>query len=70
MQRSFDWDRAALGRVRLQAGDAPSARQAFTEAAAIVRDIAGNVTDERLRATFLNSAAVREVLDHAAGAKH
>jgi hypothetical protein len=33
------------------------------QAAAIVREIAANVHDEKLRATFLNSVAVREVLD-------
>jgi tetratricopeptide (TPR) repeat protein len=54
---------AALGRWRSRLGDKPAAREAFAQAAAIVRTIAANVTDERLRATFLNSPAVREVLD-------
>jgi hypothetical protein len=49
--------------VRSRLGDKPAAREAFDQAAAIVRNIAGNVTDERLRATFLNSPALREVLD-------
>jgi tetratricopeptide (TPR) repeat protein len=54
---------AALGRVRLQLGDNQAARAAFAQAAAIVQKIAANVNDEDLRATFLSSAAVREVLN-------
>ena len=54
-----------LGRLRRQMGDGESARVAFAQAAAIVGEIAANVRDDGLRATFLNSAAVREVLDGA-----
>ena len=54
-----------LGRLRRQMGDGESARGAFAQAAAIVGEIAANVRDEGLRATFLNSTAVREVLDGA-----
>ncbi len=56
---------AALGRVRSQMGQTQAAREAFASAAAIVNKIASNVDDEELRATFLNSAAVREVIDGA-----
>jgi tetratricopeptide (TPR) repeat protein len=56
---------AVLGRLRRQMGDEESAREAFAQAAAIVGEIAANVRDDGLRATFLNSAAVREVLDGA-----
>ena len=54
-----------LGRLRRQMGDGESAREAFAQAAALVGDIAANVREDELRATFLNSAAVREVLDGA-----
>lgn len=54
---------AALGRLRLQAGDVVSAREAFAQAAAIAHTIAAHTSDESLRATFLDSSAVREVLD-------
>ena len=54
-----------LGRLRRQMGDGESARGAFAQAAAIVGEIAANVRDDGLRATFLNSTAVREVLDGA-----
>ena len=56
---------AALGRLRSQLGDTSSAREAFSHAAAIVKSIADNTDDDILRQTFLNSAAVREVLDGA-----
>jgi tetratricopeptide (TPR) repeat protein len=56
---------AVLGRLRRQLGDDERARGAFAQAAAIVGEIAANVRDEGLRATFLNSTAVREVLDGA-----
>ena len=56
---------AALGRLRSQLGDTSSAREAFSHAAAIVKSIADNTDDDTLRQTFLNSAAVKEVLDGA-----
>jgi tetratricopeptide (TPR) repeat protein len=54
---------AALGRLRLQTGHDQAAREAFAQAAAIVNHIAANVDDEQLRATFLNSPAVQEVMN-------
>ena len=54
-----------LGRLRRLMGDGETARGAFAQAAAIVGEIAANVRDEGLRAIFLNSTAVREVLDGA-----
>lgn len=54
---------AALGRLRAQLGDSQAARSAFTQAAAIINQTAANVDDEKLRAIFLDSRAVREVLD-------
>jgi tetratricopeptide (TPR) repeat protein/predicted Ser/Thr protein kinase len=54
-----------LGRLRRQMGDRESARAAFAQAAAIIGEIAANVRDDGLRATFLKSTAVREVLDGA-----
>lgn len=53
---------AALGRLRLQAGGSAGAREAFAEAADIVNKMAAEIQDEKLRATFLTSTAVREVL--------
>jgi tetratricopeptide (TPR) repeat protein len=57
---------ATLGRLRLQMGESASAREAFAQAAKIIEQIAANVSDEKLRATFLNSALVREVLEASA----
>jgi hypothetical protein len=54
---------AALGRLRLRLDDDQSARVAFAQAAAIIDAIAAGVDDERLRSVFLNSEAVREVLE-------
>jgi tRNA A-37 threonylcarbamoyl transferase component Bud32/tetratricopeptide (TPR) repeat protein len=59
---------AVLARLRLQLGESQAARDAFAEAAGIVGQIAANVDDERLRATFLASAAVRQVVEGAGGA--
>ncbi|MGH9939039.1 MAG: tetratricopeptide repeat protein, partial [Blastocatellia bacterium] len=56
---------AALGRVRSRMGQTQSAREAFVEAAAVIRMMADNVSDERLRSTFLNSEAIREAIDGA-----
>jgi hypothetical protein len=44
-------------------GQNQAARDAFAQAAAIIEMMAENIRDERLRMTFLNSAAVREVID-------
>src|SRR5207253_2090404 len=54
-----------LGRLRSQSGDLSSAREAFAQASAIVKSIASNTDDKGLRQTFLNSPAVKEVLDGA-----
>jgi tetratricopeptide (TPR) repeat protein len=56
---------AALGRLRARMGQSRAAREAFTEASAIIKTMADNVSDERLRNIFLNSAAVREAIDGA-----
>ena len=55
---------AALGRIRLESGANALAREAFEQAAAIIRMIAANVEDERLRTTFLESPPVSKVLLH------
>jgi DNA-binding winged helix-turn-helix (wHTH) protein/tetratricopeptide (TPR) repeat protein len=55
---------AALGRLRLQMSQTRLAGEDFAEAAAIIRMIADNVSDERLRTVFLNSAAVREATQY------
>jgi hypothetical protein len=53
---------AALGRVRRQQHDSGGAQAAFARASEIVSAVAGSVTDEELRTTFLSSPAVQEVL--------
>jgi DNA-binding winged helix-turn-helix (wHTH) protein/tetratricopeptide (TPR) repeat protein len=52
----------AMGRMQAQLGRREAAQAAFGEAASVIRYIAGNVTDERLRQIFLSSAMVREAL--------
>ena len=54
---------AALGRLRARMGQTQAARESFAQAAAIIEMMAENIKDHRLRMTFLNSAAVREVID-------
>jgi len=51
-----------LGRLQSEHGRRQDAQAAFTQAAAIVNACAANVTDEELRATFLNSKAVGQVM--------
>ena len=58
---------AALGHLHRQLGNDKCALEAFIQAAAIIREIAVEVGDERLCAVFLNSKAVREVLERAGG---
>jgi serine/threonine protein kinase/tetratricopeptide (TPR) repeat protein len=53
---------ADLGRLQSKHGDPMAAQSAFTRAAEIVKTCAANVTDDNLRAIFLNSTAVREVM--------
>jgi tetratricopeptide (TPR) repeat protein len=57
---------AELGRLKLQVGDSSSAHEAFAQAALIVNSIAASVSDEGMRNTFMDSAAVREVVSEAA----
>jgi tetratricopeptide (TPR) repeat protein len=57
---------ATVGRLKLQLGDPSSAREAFAKAMEIVNSIAANVSDESLRTTLMDSAAVREVVSGAA----
>jgi DNA-binding winged helix-turn-helix (wHTH) protein/tetratricopeptide (TPR) repeat protein len=52
-----------LGRVRLQLSHRSTA-EAFEKASAIVKMIAANVHEEKLRASFLGSNAVRAVQSH------
>jgi tetratricopeptide (TPR) repeat protein len=56
---------AALGRLRLKLCNDQAAREAYVRAADIIGKIAAEVSDERLRSVFLNSEAVREVLEGA-----
>jgi len=53
---------ADLGRLRSKLGDPEAARKSFAQAAEIIKSCAENVTDENLRATFLNSPAVLAVM--------
>ncbi len=53
---------AAAGRLRLLDGDEAGAREAFSNAAALVDKIVEGVVEQRQRDTFLNSAPVQEVL--------
>lgn len=57
---------AALGRLLMKNGSVDSARQTFDEAAGIIKGLAANTDDEGLRHTFVNSAAVREVIENSA----
>ena len=56
---------AALGRLRLQLGEARSASEAFSHSAAIIGKIEAEISDDRLRRIFMNSEVVREVLQEA-----
>ncbi|MFN2578978.1 MAG: serine/threonine-protein kinase PknK [Pyrinomonadaceae bacterium] len=58
---------ANVGRLRSTQGDSAGAREAFGHAATIVNKIAASVTDETLRKTFLESAAVAEIVDNGGG---
>lgn len=57
---------ATLGRLEMTLGNLDAAAQAFARGAETIRRIAASVRDETLRATFLASPAVSEVLDAAA----
>ena len=54
---------AAQGRLRTTMNQSEKAREAFSGAAAVIRQIAGNIQDDKLRAIFLESEAVRSVVD-------
>jgi len=58
---------AILGRLRLRMGDGEAARQAFAKGASIAEDIASTIADQRLRAVFLDSPAVRALLQGDSG---
>ena len=51
-----------LGRLEQSRGNADAAQAAFLNAQQIVEMCAANVTDEKLKATFLNSDAVKQVM--------
>ena len=57
---------AHIGRLKLKLGDTSAAREAFGQAAEIVNRIAANVSDEKLRTTFMQSSAVTEVMNEGA----
>jgi tetratricopeptide (TPR) repeat protein len=44
---------AAFGRLRARMGQTQAARDAFAQAAAIIKTMAENISDERLRMTFV-----------------
>jgi tetratricopeptide (TPR) repeat protein len=50
----------AMGRLQVQLGHPEAACAAFGEAATVIRYIAGNIADARLRQIFLSSEPVRE----------
>jgi len=50
----------AMGRLQAQLGRPDAARAAFAEAASLIRYIACNIEDQRLRTVFLSSEPVRE----------
>jgi hypothetical protein len=54
---------AELGRLRSQLGNRAAASEAFNQSGKVINSIASNITDDKLRATFLTSAAVKEVLE-------
>jgi len=57
---------ADLGRMQSDRGDLTVAQTAFTRAAEIINACAANVTDQNLRATFLNSTRVSKIMSGAA----
>jgi tetratricopeptide (TPR) repeat protein len=61
---------ADLARLQSERGDTAAAQSSFKQAAEIVMSVAANVTDSDLRATFLSSTAVREVIAGAAPIIH
>jgi tetratricopeptide (TPR) repeat protein len=56
---------AVLGRLREKLEDHSGAREAFNEAASITDRIAASLADEASRQIFLNSSAVRKVIEGA-----
>jgi tetratricopeptide (TPR) repeat protein len=58
---------AILGRLRSQSKNPQGAREVYGCAAAIVENIAASITEKALRSTFLESPAVREVLEGSRG---
>ncbi|HKR59503.1 MAG TPA: AAA family ATPase, partial [Pyrinomonadaceae bacterium] len=60
---------ADLGRLNRKRGDEAAAQSAFAQAAEIINACAANVSDDDLRAIFLNSRAVQEVVKGAASSR-
>jgi tetratricopeptide (TPR) repeat protein len=53
-----------IGELHERRGQTEEAREAFSLAACILRELAGKIGDEKLRERFLSSAWVRRVLTH------
>ncbi len=56
--------RAKIGELHERRGETGEAREAFSGAAEILRDLAAKIGDEELRETFLAAPRVRRVLVH------
>jgi hypothetical protein len=66
---SWETAHAPFSQTLIRVRSFPLAGEAFAAAAAIIGMIAGNIGNERLRMVFLNSAAVREVLQYTCGSE-
>lgn len=55
---------ASLGKLELERGKKDAATKAFDEAAKIINELAANCNDQELRKTFLESQAIRKVLNN------
>jgi len=51
-----------MGRLQAQLERPKAARAAFAKAASLIRYIAGNIADERLRQVLLSSSAAHEAV--------
>lgn len=54
---------ALLGDLHARSSDDPAARNAYEQSAEIVKEIAANIYDDKLRETFLTSEAVKRVVE-------
>ncbi len=52
---------AAIGDLRLAQGRPEEARQAYAEALSLIDDVAGSLSDEQLRNTFLASKPIERI---------